>query len=103
MRTSTITKHLTGGQGSPFAQVLGREIRARRRALGLSQASAARPLSRAFLSSVESGRQTPSLSSLLIIARQLNASAATILASVESQLEARKQDGDPDEEADFSR
>jgi hypothetical protein len=40
---------------------------------------------------------------LLIIARQLNASAATILASVESQLEAPRQDGDADEEADLAR
>ena len=103
MRTSTIAKHLTGGERSTFARILGREIKDRRTALGLSQAAAARPLSRAFLSYVESGRLTPSLSSLLIIARQLNASAATILASVEFQLEARKQDGDPNEETDLSR
>jgi transcriptional regulator with XRE-family HTH domain len=103
MRTSTIAKHLAAGEGTSFASVLGHEIRDRRVALGLSQAAAAWPLSRAFLSSVESGRMTPSLSSLLIIARQLNASAATILASVESQLEARNHDGDTDEEADLSR
>ncbi len=103
MRTSTIAKHLTAGRDSTFALALGREIRARRLALGLSQATAAQPLSRAFLSSVESGRMTPSLSSLLIIARQLNASAATILASVEFQLEARDEDGGTDEEADLPR
>ena len=103
MRTSTIAKHLTAGDRTLFAQLLGVEIRERRVALGLSQAAAARPLSRAFLSSVESGRLTPSLSSLLIIARQLNASAATILASVESKLEARDGDGGTDEEADLAR
>ena len=103
MRTSTIAKHIAAGERSSFARLLGLEIRERRVALGLSQAAAARPLSRAFLSSVESGRLTPSLSSLLIIARQLNASAATILASVESQLEARNQDGGRDEEADLAR
>lgn len=80
---------MTGGEGSAFARVLGREIRERRVALGLSQATAAQPLSRAFMSSVERGRFTPSLPSLLIIARQLNTSAATILKAVESQLEAR--------------
>jgi len=46
-------------------------------------------LTRAFVSSVESGRLTPSLSSLLIIARQLNTSAAIILDAVDLQLEAR--------------
>ena len=103
MRTSTIAKHVAAGGGTSFASLLGQEIRVRRVALGLSQSAAAWPLSRAFLSSVESGRLTPSLSSLLIIARQLNASAATILASVEIQLEAREQDGNADEEADLSR
>jgi transcriptional regulator with XRE-family HTH domain len=57
----------------------------------------AHPLSRAFLSSVESGRMTPSLPSLLIIARQLNASAATILRSVELELEAREHRADANE------
>jgi transcriptional regulator with XRE-family HTH domain len=80
-----------------FARALGQEIRARRVALGLSQAAVARPLSRAFLSSVESGRLTPSLPSLLIIARQLNATAATILRSVELQLEARDDRADTNE------
>jgi len=55
----------------------------------LTQTSAAGPLTRAFVSSVESGRLTPSLSSLLIIARQLNTSAAIILDAVDLQLEAR--------------
>jgi len=57
--------------------------------MGLTQTSAAGPLTRAFVSSVESGRLTPSLSSLLIIARQLNTSAAIILDAVDLQLEAR--------------
>ena len=103
MRTSTIAKHVAAGEHSLFARLLGTEIRTRRVALGLTQSAAARPLSRAFMSSVESGRLTPSLSSLLIIARQLNASAATILASVETQLEGREDDGGANEEADLAR
>ena len=91
-----------GGEGSRFARALGQEIRERRTALGLSQAAAARPMTRAFLSSVERGRFTPSLPGLLIIARQLNTSAATILGSVERKLEATDEDGDPDE-AGFAR
>ena len=70
-------------------------------ALGLSQATAARPMSRAFLSSVERGRFTPSLPGLLIIARQLNTSAATLLEAVEVQLEAR--DSGNQNEADIPR
>jgi transcriptional regulator with XRE-family HTH domain len=66
---------------------LGRVIRRRRLALGLSQANAAMPLSRAFLSLVEHGRLTPSLPSLLILARRLDTSASDILRSVESELE----------------
>lgn len=102
MRVSTITKHDTGGEGSRFARTLGREIRTRRLALGLSQATVAHPLSRAFMSSVESGRLTPSLPSFLIIARQLNVSAGTILKSVEQQLEAR-DDHAHKNEADLTR
>jgi transcriptional regulator with XRE-family HTH domain len=76
---------------------LGAEIRRRRVALGLSQATVGRPLSRAFMSSVESGRLTPSLPSLLMIAERLNMSAAAILASVEAQLEDQIHDGNADE------
>lgn len=101
MRTSTIAKHRAGGGDSTFARALGHEIKQRREALGLTQASAAGPLTRAFVSSVESGRLTPSLPSLLIIARQLNASAATILKAVELQLEAR--DSGNQDETDVTR
>jgi transcriptional regulator with XRE-family HTH domain len=79
-----------------FAKALGYEIRQRREALGLTQTLAAGPLTRAFVSSVERGRFTPSLSSLLIIARQLNTSAAIILEAVDLQLEARDS-GDQDQ------
>lgn len=75
------------GTGTVFAQALGREIRRRRCELGLTQESAARPMGRAFLSLVECGRLTPSLGSLLIIARRLDTSAADILRSVDASLE----------------
>lgn len=85
---STIAKQLDTGSGSPFAQALGGELRRRRQALGLSQSDVGQPLTRAFLSSVEVGRVLPSISSLVMIARRLNTTAATILASVDRQLEA---------------
>jgi transcriptional regulator with XRE-family HTH domain len=96
MRLSTIAKHQAGGNGSSFARLLGAEIRRRRLGMGLSQDVLGRPLSRAFLSSVESGRVVPSLPSLLMIARRLNSTGAAILASVETQLEARDDDGNDD-------
>lgn len=99
MRMSTITKHSEAGSGSTFARVLGGEVKRRRVALGLSQANVGRPLSRAFMSSVENGHLTPSLPSLLIIARQLNTSAAAILGSVETQLEGQIEHGSSDETA----
>ena len=86
-RLSTISKHTEAGSGTPFARLLGSEIKRRRVALQLSQTEVGRPLSRAFLSSIENGRMTPSLPSLVIIAKRLNSSAAAILATVESQLE----------------
>lgn len=97
MRVSTIAKHRIAGQGTSFSRALGAEIRRRRVALGLSQGSVGEPLSRAFLSSVESGRAVPSLPSLLMIARRLNSTGAAILASVESELEGHNADGNPDE------
>lgn len=87
MSLSSIGKHSNSGDSSSFALALGRVIRRRRLALGLSQANAAMPLSRAFLSLVEHGRLTPSLPSLLILARRLDTSASDILRSVESELE----------------
>lgn len=87
MRLSTIAKHDTAGEGSAFSRVLGEEIRRRRVELGLSQTNVGGPLSRAFVSSIESGRMTPSLASLLMIANRLNSTAAAILAAVETQLE----------------
>jgi DNA-binding XRE family transcriptional regulator len=87
VRKSTIAKHSKAGTGSAFARALGNEIRHRRRELGLTQETVARPMGRAFLSLVERGRLTPSLGSLLIIAQRLDTSAAEILRSVDAILE----------------
>jgi DNA-binding XRE family transcriptional regulator len=87
VRKSTIAKQSKVGTGTVFAKALGTEIRARRKALGLTQESAARPMGRSFLSLVERGRLTPSLGSLLIIAQRLDTSAADILRSVDATLE----------------
>jgi transcriptional regulator with XRE-family HTH domain len=69
----------------------------------MSQASVGQPLSRAFMSSVESGRTTPSIPSLLMIAERLNMSAGAILASVEAQMEARFGDATNSDETAIPR
>jgi transcriptional regulator with XRE-family HTH domain len=94
MRLSTIRKQEVAGAESRFSSALGSEIRRRRLALGLSQASIGGPLSRAFMSRLEQGRLTPSLPSLIIIARRLNSSGSEILATVESKLDGERSDED---------
>lgn len=93
VRLSTIAKHFAGGPDTAFSRALGDEIRRRRMDLGLSQSRVGRPLTRAFMSSVECGRVVPSLPSLLLIAGRLNSTAGAILTSVETQLEDRIEDG----------
>lgn len=89
MRLSTISKsHLTGG-GSTFAAALGATIRERRRRLGLSQAALGAPLSRAFISSVEHGRLSPSLGSLLLMAERLELPAWELLRRVNKRMTTR--------------
>lgn len=73
---STITKHRYERE---FAVRLGHEIRARRRALGMTQAELGRPLTRGFVSAVEHGHCVPSLPALLLFAHRLRISAGDLL------------------------
>ena len=70
------------GPGSPLAIAIGREIRRRRVAAGLSQAEVGHPLTRAFVSAVENGHTVPSLASLVLLAERLATDPATLLRSV---------------------
>ncbi|MGH2408243.1 MAG: helix-turn-helix transcriptional regulator [Candidatus Limnocylindrales bacterium] len=83
MRVSTITKHRATGPGSPFACALGRQVRERRLARGLSQADAGAPLTRAFICSVEAGRTVPSLGALCLIAVNLGVGLGELLGEVD--------------------
>jgi transcriptional regulator with XRE-family HTH domain len=79
MAVSSISKpHLS----SESAQRLGKEIKRRRHALGLSQAYVARPFTRAYLSAIEQGLCSPSLAALVQIAERLETSAAELIDSV---------------------
>src|SRR6516225_583739 len=71
------------GSGSSFAKALGAELRRRRRSVGLSQQAMGGPLSRGFVSLVESGRIVPSLASLWIMASRLRVKPSAILEAVE--------------------
>ena len=68
---------------------LGTEIRRRRHALGLSQTELGHPLTRAFVSAVESGQCIPSLSALVLLAQRLGTTGAVLLEAVNPRLEAR--------------
>jgi transcriptional regulator with XRE-family HTH domain len=89
MRSSTISKYALTGEGSAFARALGATIRERRVGLGLSQADVGAPLSRAFISLVESGRVRPSLGSLVLIAEHLGLSSWELLQLVNRRMTMR--------------
>ena len=67
---------------------LGAEIRRQREARGLTQTELGRPLTRAFVSSVEHGRCLPSLAALAHFASRLHMSPADLLHSVNQDLAA---------------
>ncbi len=64
-----------------LAVELGRRIRAARQARGLSQAELGQPLTRAYVSQVESGRTLPSLPALLHLADRLGVEPCALLPS----------------------
>lgn len=68
------------------AQRLGLEIRRRRLALGLSQSDLGHPLTRGFVSAVETGQCVPSLSTLVLIADRLETTSGELLGSVNPHL-----------------
>ena len=83
VQMSTITKHRAR---APIG--LGAEIRRRRRALGMTQTQLGHPLTRAFVSAVETGRCLPSLRVLILFAERLQTSPAQLLDPVKHDLSA---------------
>jgi transcriptional regulator with XRE-family HTH domain len=71
------------GAGSAFAVAVGRQLRAARRARGLTQAHLGNPLSGAFVSAVERGEIVPSLPSLALLVSRLGLRLATFFRAVE--------------------
>ncbi len=71
------------GAGSIFALAVGHQLRAARRARGLTQAGLGRPLSGAFVSAVERGEIVPSLPSLAFLVSRLGLRLDTFFHAVE--------------------
>jgi transcriptional regulator with XRE-family HTH domain len=81
MGLSRLTKQRRVGSGPDLAVELGGRIRAAREALGMSQTELGRPLTRAYVSQVESGRTLPSLPALLHLAERLGVAPGLLLQS----------------------
>jgi len=94
MPKSSITKLLEAGvtvrlaRNSEFSQRLGATIRARRRALGMTQTQLGKPYTKGFVSEVERGRSLPSLPALALMAERLAIPMSYLLDEVKAGLPA---------------
>jgi transcriptional regulator with XRE-family HTH domain len=86
VRTSSISKHLRAGNGTPLALAIGRELHRRRKASGLSQASLGSPLTRGFVSAVERGHTVPSIAALALLTDRLETGLADFFRGVNEQM-----------------
>ena len=86
MHKSSISKLPDRGPNSAFALTLGRAIRTRRHALGLTQSELGRPMTKGFVSEVERGRSLPSLPALSFLADRLQVSVSALLDAVKGVL-----------------
>ena len=82
MGKSSIAKQLCAGAGSSAALELGRRVRERRLAIGITQSELAAPLSRGFVSAVEKGRALPSLGALWLFAARLGTGVGNLVDDV---------------------
>jgi transcriptional regulator with XRE-family HTH domain len=86
MRKSSIDKQTRGGAGSPLSLAIGRELRRRRRAEGLTQAALGEPLTRAFVCAVERGHAVPSIPALALLADRLGIALDEFFRGVNDQM-----------------
>jgi transcriptional regulator with XRE-family HTH domain len=86
MGKASITNLLPAGRAMRLQSSLGKEVRRLRLEANLSQASLSAPMTRAFVSQLESGRTLPSLAALIVLAERLGTSADEILKSVNQTL-----------------
>src|SRR5689334_7113817 len=91
MQKSSITKlrrraFRERGPDSEFARTLGRAIRDRRRARGLTQSQLGHRLTKGYVSEVERGHSLPSLRALAFIADRLDVPVGELLEEVKGGL-----------------
>ena len=82
MGKSSIAKQLRVGAESAAAMEVGRRVRERRLAIGLTQAQLAEPLSKAFVSAVEKGHSLPSLGALWLFSGRLGTGVGALVDGV---------------------
>lgn len=83
MRLSTISQHRAERR---LATAIGAELRRRRTAAGLSQASVGQPFTRSFVSAVERGRAIPSIAALAVLLSHLDVDFAEFFSGVQADV-----------------
>lgn len=86
MHSSSISKRQVASAGSDLSLAIGRELRRRRTAQGLTQAALGRPLTRSFVCAVERGHTMPSVAALALLAQRLGISLAEFFHGVNEQM-----------------
>ena len=86
MRKSSIPKHQRAGAGSPLSVAIGRELRRRRLAGGLTQAALGDPLTRGYVSAVERGNAVPSIPALALFTDRLGIALDEFFGGVNEQM-----------------
>jgi transcriptional regulator with XRE-family HTH domain len=92
MATSSIYKHsggrvrLSSSMDPAVRAAVGGTLRRHRLARSMTQGTLGHPLTRAYVSSVESGRTVPSLPALRLMVLRLDMSLAEFFAEVDAQL-----------------
>jgi len=86
MQKSSISKLPDLRANSEFARTLGRAVRERRRARGLTQTQLGDPFTKGFVSEVERGRSLPSLRALTFLAGRLEVPLSELLGEVKGGL-----------------
>jgi transcriptional regulator with XRE-family HTH domain len=69
-----------------LANAIGRELRRRRTAKGLTQASLGEPLTRGFVSAVERGHTVPSIAALALLTDRLDTGLDEFFRGVNDQM-----------------
>jgi transcriptional regulator with XRE-family HTH domain len=93
MAVSTI---LQQHRDPPLAEAIGRELRRRRQAAGMTQATVGVPFTRAFVSAVERGRVVPSIPALAVLLSRLDVGFEDFFRGVQSQMTLRYTAGHGD-------